>query len=38
MFYLVVKNTFLYGNLHEAYMEQPSEYTAQEENIVCKFQ
>ena len=36
MFSLDVKNAFLYGDLDEVFMEQPLEYAAQGEKIVCK--
>lgn len=38
MFQLNFENTFLYGYMHEEiYKEQPSDYVAQGESIVCKF-
>jgi len=30
-----VKNALLYGDLEEVYMEQPPEYVAQGENMMC---
>ena len=36
LFQLDVKNVFLYGDLQEVYMEQPSGYVAQGKNKVCR--
>lgn len=37
MFQLKVKNALLYSDLHKKfYMEQPLEYVAQEEKMICK--